>query len=158
MSADIRRAALNLLARRDYSRAELVARLARRFGNDPAIADVLAQLAAEGVQSDARFAEGFVRYRRSQGKGPRRIATDLRARGVEVSNLDADDADWLQQAQAVHQKKFGDAPVTDAADYNRRVRFLLYRGFDHGIVRQVLAQSRRQRSTTDYAGEAPEVD
>jgi len=157
MSADIRRAALNLLARRDYSRAELTSRLVRRFGSDPAIDQVLTQLAVDGVQSDARFAESFVRYRRSQGKGPRRIMTDLRAKGVEGVVLDTDDAGWLQQACAVHEKKFGDSPVTDAADYGRRVRFLLYRGFDHAIVRQVLALLRK-RGSTDGADVMQDMD
>lgn len=142
MSADIRRAALNLLARRDYSRTELVTRLARRFGNDPAIQEVLEQLAAEGLQSDARFAESFVRYRRAQGKGPNRIVMDLRAKGVVLENLDADTDSWLQQAQLVYEKKFASAEIADASDYARRLKFLLYRGFSHDIARKVIARSR----------------
>lgn len=147
MKSDIRRAAINLLARRDYSRVELLTRFTRRFGNDEStralIDEVLAQLAAEGLQDDMRFAASFVRYRKQQGKGPRRIAMDLQTKGISGVALDEGAGSWLEQARMVHCKRFGETAPVDASDYGKRLRFLLYRGFDPGIARQVIARPRR---------------
>jgi regulatory protein len=146
-ASDIRRAAMNLLARRDYSRAELVARLQRRFGVGSPVDAVVAQLCAEGLQNDARFAESFVRYRRQQGKGPRRIQQDLQQRGISAAevglHLDAGDASWLEQARQVHDRRFGTTAPADASDYAKRLRFLLYRGFDNATARKVIPPIRR---------------
>lgn len=158
-ASDIRRAAMNLLARREYSRAELVSRLQRRFGIGSPVDAVVAQLSSEGLQDDTRFAKSFVRSRRQQGKGPRRILQDLQVKGISdavrfveesvsagSSNLGSDDdsivVSWLEQAREVHDKRFGvDAP-TDANEYGKRLRFLLYRGFDHSIARKVIPSIR----------------
>jgi regulatory protein len=151
-ASDIRRAAMNLLARREYSRAELVSRLQRRFGIDSPVGAVVAQLSSEGLQDDIRFARSFVRSRRQQGKGPRRILQDLQAKGISgaafledgSSDDNPDDAvtetavGWLQQARLVHDKRFGADAPSDANEYGKRLRFLLYRGFDHAIARKVI--------------------
>ena len=44
--------------------------------------DAVAQLVDDGLQSDERFTEAFVRSRINQGKGPARIRADLRERGI----------------------------------------------------------------------------
>lgn len=156
-ASDIRRAAMNLLARREYSRAELVSRLQRRFGIGSPVDAVVAQLSSEGLQDDVRFARSFVRSRRQQGKGPRRILQDLQAKGISgaaflADPLEDEQADpgahaavvsWLEQARLVHDKRFGiDAPP-DANEYGKRLRFLLYRGFDHATARKVIPSVRR---------------
>jgi regulatory protein len=157
-ASDIRRAAMNLLARREYSRAELVSRLQRRFGIGSPVDAVVAQLSSEGLQDDARFARSLVRSRRQQGKGPRRILQDLQAKGISGAafledSLEDGQADpgandtaaisWLEQARLVHDKRFGiDAPP-DANEYGKRLRFLLYRGFDHATARKVIPSIRR---------------
>lgn len=160
-ASDIRRAAINLLARREYSRAELVSRLQRRFGIGSPVDVVVAQLSKEGLQDDVRFARSFVRSRRQQGKGPRRILQDLQAKGIpgaefvqeSVENPESgDDAgivSWLEQARLVHDKRFGAAAPSDANDYGRRMRFLLYRGFDHAAARKVIPSIRRHVDNDD---------
>jgi len=163
-ASDIRRAAMNLLTRREYSRAELVSRLQRRFGIGSPVDAVVAQLSSEGLQDDTRFAKCFVRYRLNQGKGPRRILQDLQMKGISdaarfvkervtesvdenaeslESDVSAPVISWLEQAREVHDKRFGvDAP-TDASEYGKRQRFLLYRGFDHAIIRKVIPPIKR---------------
>jgi len=159
-ASDIRRAAINLLARREYSRAELVSRLQRRFGIGSPVDAVVAQLSSEGLQDDIRFAKCFVRYRLQQGKGPRRILQDLQAKGISgaaqfvkervdenaeilESDVSAPVISWLEQAREVHDKRFGTGAPTDASEYGKRQRFLLYRGFDHSIVRKVIPPIKR---------------
>ena len=63
---EARKKAMDYLARREHGRGELLDKLTR-FGFDPAVADdAVAQLVDDGLQSDARFAEAFVRSRINQ--------------------------------------------------------------------------------------------
>jgi len=146
----------------------LISVLQRRFGIGSPVDAVVAQLSSEGLQDDTRFAKSFVRYRRQQGKGPRRIQQDLQAKGIsdvtrfieESVTLDPDSAgsdndsvvvSWLEQAQQVHDKRFGADAPSDANDYGKRLRFLLYRGFDHSIARKVIPSIRRRAIDADAA-------
>ena len=136
---ETRRKAMDLLARREYAAAELAKKLAGK-GYDLAIAsEVVAELAREGLQSDARFAENFVQSRIGQGKGPVRIRVELSDRGLEggvlEAALDAADVDWADLARSVRTKKFGRARPRDFADKARQMRFLQYRGFESEQVR-----------------------
>lgn len=132
----IRGAALDLLSRREYSRRELSNKLAVRFGlpvDDEAIRVCLDRLAADGYQSDERFAEVFVRSRRARGYGPVFIEQELRQRGID-SALIAEavqrcNTDWLAVAGDLKRKKFGAGLVTALQEKAKVMRFLRYRGF-----------------------------
>ena len=135
--ADIRRAAMNLLARREHSQRELRDKLHSRFPDTALVEDVLQTLAAENLQSDERFAESFVRQRLSRGYGPLRLRQESKQRGLSEADLDAAIAsaepDWFDLAERCYRKKFGASPAEDLNDKARRVRFMSYRGFsrDH---------------------------
>ena len=77
-AAKIRIAAMDLLTGREFSRAELATKLNKRFDNHPSIAEVLVKITEEGLQSDKRFAEAFVRSRIYRGHGLARIRQDIR--------------------------------------------------------------------------------
>ena len=80
-TSDIRLAAMNLLAMREHSAHELRRKLAPRFeGAD--VAAVIAVLTAENLQSDERYTEAFIIMRKRQGKGPIRIALELKEKGI----------------------------------------------------------------------------
>lgn len=132
-----RRAAMDLLARREHSRRELLRKLGQRFA--PAVLEqVLEQLAHDGLQSDHRFAESYVRQRSERGYGPLRLVRELRERGV-AGRL-ADDAvagagrDWSALARATLRRKYGAAPPGDRRELGRRLRFLYRRGFDTSLL------------------------
>lgn len=133
MPADIRLAAMNLLARREHSLGELRRKLSGRFDDSDAVKEQLLRLASEGLQSDERFAESFVRQRVSRGQGPLRIDRDLQQRSVAPATicaaLAAAQVNWCDLAATVLQKRFGPGAATDAREVARRVRFLQYRGF-----------------------------
>ena len=63
--ADVRRAAMDLLARREHSVEELRQKLARRFGRDQELDQVIVEqldrLVDEGLLSDSRFAAAMLR-------------------------------------------------------------------------------------------------
>lgn len=132
----LRGAALDLLARREHSRRELSTRLSARFdlpSTSPVLRDCLEQLAQDGYQSDARFAEVFVRSRRARGYGPVFIEQELRQRGVAIeliqAAVDRGDGSWASLAGDLKRRKFGAGMVTAMQEKAKVMRFLRYRGF-----------------------------
>lgn len=148
----LRNRAIGLLARREYSRAQLHRKLHKSADGEEleALLDVLAE---QGLQSDARFTQAWLRTRAPRF-GRARLEHDLATHGISAelaaqcwaalaSDADADcDLDDEQaRAFAVWQKRFG----TAAADYKesaRQARFLQGRGFASDVVRAVLRQSK----------------
>lgn len=140
--------AIRLLARREYSRAELERRLAIK-GHDPAaVAETLDGLADENLQSDVRFAVVFVRSRIARGQGPIKIRAALNERGIErelaLSALDnaqsAGDVDWFSLACDTLARRFT-GPGAEPRERARRERFLAGRGFDFDQVRHALSHA-----------------
>ena len=145
VESEARRIALGLLARREHSSLELAYKLsARGFDADP-VASLLHRLSAEGLLSDARFAESFVRARRDKGYGPVRIRGELRERGVDSETieacLDQSDVAWLRLVASVRAKRFGLDLPDDFRERARQTRFLQQRGFTAEQIRGVLADT-----------------
>jgi regulatory protein len=143
-AADVRRAAMNLLARREYARRELGRRLTGKGMPSELVDQVLDDLAAENLQSDARFAESFVSARSGRGQGPVRIRMELEQRGVESGLIEnaLDDAgvDWGELATEVRRKRFGPKLPGDFRERARQSRFLQYRGFEAGHLARALGR------------------
>lgn len=132
---------MNFLARREHSRHELLDKLSGRF--DPqALEPILDALQRDGLQSDLRFAEAFVRHRAQRGSGPLKIRQELRQRGVAddhvAQGFDGNDINWLDVIAGVVRKKYGTVPAIEIKDIARRQRFLQYRGFSADQIREVL--------------------
>lgn len=127
---------MDLLARREHSRAELASKLARKYeeGRD-LIPQVLDQLEEDKLLSDARFAEAYVRYRRNRGFGPLLIGQELRQRGITGALLDAslDGAapEWQESLQVlIARKSRGDeTTLNDLRSRQKLFRFCLSRGY-----------------------------
>lgn len=142
-AGDVRRAAIDLLARREHSCQELTAKLARRFVDADAdmIARQIDRLTEGGYQSDRRFCEMFVRYRSQRGQGPHRVGQELSQRGVSdrlVQELLWDASiDWRELLAGVYQRRYGGKKVSDQKERAKRHRFLQYRGFDFEMIRQL---------------------
>ena len=140
---EIRRAAMNLLARREHSKKELVEKLSRRFDNFDFLNQQLDRLQVEGLQSDRRFAESYVRYRIQSGLGPQRIDQELRQRGVCEGLLREllwnANINWFEIISQVYKKKYTSADITNHKEKVKRVRFLQYRGFDFDLIQQLLS-------------------
>ncbi|HEX5338206.1 MAG TPA: recombination regulator RecX [Gallionella sp.] len=144
----LRTRALQYLARREYSRAELHAKLLPHVrGEDefeqlqPENLDALLDdLTARGWLSDARAATQLLHAKRSR-YGTQRIAHELRQRGIGEDLISAalpalKDSE-LETAREVWQKKFG-APPQDANEKARQMRFLQSRGFSLDVIFNVL--------------------
>ena len=80
--AAVRRAAMDLLSRREHGRVELSRKLRLRGAPTDLIEPALDRLAEEGLLSEARYLESFVRMRANAGYGPLRIREELAQRGL----------------------------------------------------------------------------
>ena len=132
---------MRYLARRDYSRAELTQRLARRRIEPDAIEKALDALAAVGLLSDARYAHSVVAQRAGR-YGKRAIAYALKEKGIDATAAEAALAplaavDEFDDALALWQQRFGTAPANDR-EKARQVRFLQSRGYALSVVLKVL--------------------
>lgn len=139
-----RHAAMDLLARREHARGELAAKLARKGYESAEVDEALDGLAADGLQSDARFADHFVNARAGRGQGPLRIRNDLDAAGVDGALADHALAncgvDWRASAREALVKRFGDTPARDYPEKARRMRFLSRRGFGMDEIRAAVGE------------------
>ncbi|ACJ20037.1 regulatory protein RecX [Coxiella burnetii] len=130
---DLRNRAISFLARREHSQEELKRKLVTRGYKLPEIETELASLAREGLQSDERYAEAYVRQRIESGFGHRRIIAELQQRGIENSliqqYLPRDESFWFETLSSVWKNKYGYQSVKGKPSANQ-VRFLLQRGFD----------------------------
>jgi len=138
--------ALRYLAQREHSRAELERKLAHTVEDTPEapaavqIARALDELAARGLQSEARVAESVLT---TQGRrlGVRRLKQTLQAKGLApdlvAATLQQAAVTELQRAHEVWQRRFG-APAVDAAGRAKQARFLAARGFSGEVIARVV--------------------
>ena len=127
-------AALKMLMRREHSQLELLKKLQLKAFDDAIINNSISLLAEQNFQSDERFSEAFILMRYNQGKGPLKIAFELKGRGINKFNLTA--FDWSKLAKEVRIKKFGHGISLDFKDQAKQKRFLQSRGFGFDEINQ----------------------
>jgi regulatory protein len=132
-SVNVRRAAMDLLARREHSFRELQTKLVQRFGDSPLVRAEIARLRDERLQSDERFAEAYLFSRSRRLYGPGRIKAELRERGIDDTVIAAlfreAEIDWQTNLRQLVETRFGKQPAADFKEKAKRLRFLQYRGF-----------------------------
>ena len=137
-AADARSYLFDLLARRDYTRAQLVQKLMQR-GCDPVIAtSVLDSLESDGYQSDRRFVESQVRQRTEQGQGKRKIEFELRNKGVDNALiqevLDSENVDPKRVALDYFKRRYGESVAQTQNEKAKRMRHMASRGFSYDEI------------------------
>lgn len=148
----IRLAALNLLARREHSYHELKQKLAAENRNEADIEATLTVLQQEGLQSDRRFSENYVRYRAQKGFGPVKISYELVSKGISNDLIEQCTADyqstWPAILKQVINNKIGNSSLINLASQVknklRLERFLQQRGFTADLIRQALTELRSE--------------
>ena len=146
----LRSRALQYLARREYSRAELAAKLRPYLAVESEdefeqvqpvdIDELLDDLEASGYLSDERAVNQLLHARRPRF-GKQRIAHELHQKGIAAELIEQVmpqllDSE-LETAHAVWHKKFG-VPPHDAKERARQMRFLQSRGFSLDVIFKVL--------------------
>jgi len=139
----LRLRALNILARREHSRAELARKLGI-YGEADEVEVLLDQLEQENLLSNSRYVE-MLAHARAGRHGSLRLKADLREKGVSENEMaEAIESARMQDldaARAVWQKKFGGMAsevANSAAERARQYRFLASRGFPSEVIRRVL--------------------
>ena len=131
-AAQVRRLAMDYLARREHGYAELFEKLKQRGVPGEMAQDELQKLADEGLQDDSRFGDMYTRAQAARGKGPLYIRNGLKTRGLGGAEADAAlrraAFDWVTSAIEVAHKKFPDG-CRDHAERTKGLRFLQQRGF-----------------------------
>ena len=139
---DIKRYVYDLLARREYSRQQLEAKLTQRCEDPALINRVLEQFAQAGYQSDLRFVESHIRQRVQQGYGAKRIRYELGQKGIDSAIY----SDLLEEAIGGDDsaaldyvlRKYGSRPCEDEKERAKRIRHLASRGFGFDEIQQAL--------------------
>jgi regulatory protein len=121
------------LAGREHGEQELTRKLVARGYAEGVVEATVAALVAQGLLSNARYAESFIHSRVQRGQGPQKIKAELRERGVDDALIDAGldvyATHWQELLEQVRLKKFGSQPPDDFRERSRQMRFLLQRGF-----------------------------
>lgn len=150
-AAEALAAALRLLGRRDYSSAELRARLLRK-GFAPAPVETVVERCRElGYLDDRRYAEERARALLRSGRAVgRRLLSDLQARGIPRHEAEAalesavEGADPESLLRALLERRFPDFQPATAGDRERRrvLDYCLRRGFAPALVQSLIRHER----------------
>ena len=144
----LRARALQALARRELSRAELHAKLLPHVVETDDVVALLDDLQKRGWLSDARAMEQIVSIRRRRF-GTQRITHELRQKGISDDLISTVVLDLkqgeLESAREVWQKKF-DAPPQEQKEKARQIRFLQSRGFSMEVIFKVLKMTDEYES------------
>ena len=134
---------MDYLSRREHSYQELIKKLRKKDFNLSLVNIELEKLIEDGLLSDKRFTESFIRSRKNQGKGPLRIRSELSIRGVASQLIDegiqeVEQEEWTQLAVEVLEKKLGNDSELDYHKQLKLMRFLSTRGFDKQQVKSAI--------------------
>ena len=141
----IRIKAMDLLARREHSFFELKSKLLKKDFEEEKIEKELNQLVEDKLLSASRFTEAFISSRNDQGKGPLRIQSELKERGVDEALIgshlvNVDENEWLKIAYDALEKKLGKGKQVDYDKKLKFMRFLSNRGFKDFQVIETINQ------------------
>lgn len=136
----LRQRALEYLAKREYSFAELGQKLKAYAEEADDIPALLNDFKTRGWLSDARFTEQIVHARKAKF-GSAKVAYELREKGV-ADDLIAHAVETLKEteldnAREIWRKKFKAGPQT-REEWAKQARFLQGRGFGFDIIKNVL--------------------
>lgn len=137
----VRRAAMDLLARREHGRVELQRKLQRKGASIELIEPELDRLAEDGLLNEGRYLEAFVGARARAGYGPLRIREELGRRGLVRGQIEqalgAAGVDWNASMRELWQRRFG-ALASEPKERARQGRFLAARGFSMESISRLL--------------------
>lgn len=146
-AATARSTAIALLARKDYSSAELREKLLAREHAEEDVTTTMDALVQQGLVDDRKFAGAFVRTAiRVKGRGRLRIQHELEARGVDRAIIaealgaeaTADEADAIEKVLTRKRWPAQPSPI----ERRRMFEHLLRRGFPPDAVARALRNRR----------------
>jgi len=141
-AAEVRDIAVRYLARREYGIEELKRKLVQRGAESDLVEQVVSDCAEQGLVSDERFTEMYVRMRIRRCFGPMKIRGELRQRGIPdhlvADAMQVDQETWLEAAaQWADRRIHGELDFAQKAKIHRK---LTNRGFNHEQASIALAR------------------
>lgn len=132
----LRSYAFAVLTRKEYSKSELVEKLALYAAHRDEVLKLVEELAKENYQSDQRMAETMLSSQKRKGKGPNRIKLALKSKKIDSSLIQEElkETDWNEQAYQLKVKKYGIQVEKEAKLKAKQIRFLMYRGFEMDAI------------------------
>jgi regulatory protein len=144
-AASPRAHAIRLLARREYSRAEIEQKLLAYGWSKSEVCTALEELTAMGYLSDSRYARSLTAQKAGR-YSQRSIAAELKSKGVGRPEIDSAIAEAKIDDDAAMRtlwaRRFGRAPA-DEREKARQVRFLQARGFALSAILKLLRAAER---------------
>lgn len=138
----LRRSAMNYLARREHSYYELKLKLEEKYPDlnlNEQILPALNRLRDENLQSDERFLESYIRFRRNKGFGPLKIEAELYHKGLDSNEVRGalynEEHDWFELCERALFKRFALPVDNSPKERLRQQRFLTQRGFTSEQIR-----------------------
>lgn len=140
-----RQRALEMLDRRDYSRAELRRKLQEKGVDELEAENAVEYLVGLGFVNDLRYAELIVRQYAAKGCGARRVREELYRRGIDRETMDAAMETMPEQDEALEkllrQKLRGSL---ERADVKRATDSLLRKGYSYEEIASALRRLREE--------------
>lgn len=132
----LRSYAFAVLTRREYSKADLIEKLALYAMDRDEVLKLVDELARENYQSDQRVAEIMLSSQKRKGKGPNRIKLALKSKKIDASLIQEElkETDWNEQAYQLKVKKYGAKVEKEPKLKAKQIRFLMYRGFEMDAI------------------------
>ncbi len=132
----LRSYAFAVLTRKEYSKAELIEKLALYAEHRDEVINLVEELSRENYQSDQRVAETMLSSQKRKGKGPNQIKMKLKSKKIDTALISEElkETDWVQQAYELKVKKYGTEVPKDPKLKAKQIRFLMYRGFEMDAI------------------------
>ncbi|MCW5853256.1 MAG: RecX family transcriptional regulator [Anaerolineae bacterium] len=135
---------LNYLSFRPRSEREIRQYLRGKEVAQDVIEHIVERLRKVGLINDEAFAEAWVRSRQAtKPRGARALRQELRQKGIDTTLVESAVADVDEPSQALEVGRVRAARLADlpAEEFRKKLGdFLLRRGFEYGVVRDVVRQ------------------
>lgn len=124
---------MNALSRREHSEKEIYLKFVNLVNSKDILLEEILKLKEEGLISNQRYAEAYIRSRFHSGFGPVRIKYELEKKGVIKTIIKTafheTDLDWDDKLKSELKKKYESNDMKNL-NINKISKFFLYRGFD----------------------------
>ena len=142
---DLKTTALNILGRRENTRAQLRRKLLQRKFEPAAVDRALDELTAAGFLDDARAAKTFTRHAAHiKGQGRLRIARELAAKGVDAEliahtlNAGIDPEEEANRLATALERRARGRDLSDRKESSKVWQALVRQGFSPDAVSKAL--------------------
>lgn len=142
----LRSYAFAVLTRKEYSKAELIEKLALYADNRDEVITLVDELSRENYQSDQRVADIMLSSQKRKGKGPNQIKMKLKNKKIDAALIadELKETDWAQQAYELKVKKYGIDVAKEPKLKAKQIRFLMYRGFDMDAIFKAISRTANE--------------